>query len=121
MINTSFQYWKNRLLPWIRRELQTILQTDSVEILEDLVLSMLRRHDIKSEDMVTALSRFLFAKTELSIIEARQAEVAALNRTKRLRLLLDTPEPDWEGLSRAATEKLEETLHWLNDLLASIS
>ncbi|EFA76139.1 RING zinc finger-containing protein [Heterostelium album PN500] len=69
MISANYSRWKSRLSPWIKRELQAILQTEQVDILEEMILSLLKKHTIDSAIIIDTLKRFLFDKTDLFLHE----------------------------------------------------
>eukprot|EP01134_Creolimax_fragrantissima_P002408 CFRG2408T1 len=54
----------NRLVPFITRDLQVILQVSDVELVNTLVLGLLERFDVQSEEFAQHLRPFLFEKTE---------------------------------------------------------
>ncbi|EGC29479.1 hypothetical protein DICPUDRAFT_158926 [Dictyostelium purpureum] len=63
-ISASFKTWQKKLKPWIKRELQSILQTSDTDILEDLVLEILKKYNIVHDEKVyETLSKYLFDKT----------------------------------------------------------
>ncbi|KAL2917966.1 hypothetical protein HK105_202380 [Polyrhizophydium stewartii] len=53
-----------RLVPWIRRDLQALLHMSDVEIVKDIVVSVLKRHEPRSDEAIKALSDFLGENAE---------------------------------------------------------
>jgi len=72
-INSNFNVWRLKLEPWIKRELRAIIpttETGSLIILQELIMEILRKHNIKTDPKVKAsLERFLFHKTDHFIHE----------------------------------------------------
>ncbi|KYQ89607.1 RING zinc finger-containing protein [Tieghemostelium lacteum] len=68
-IDNSFSSWQKKLSPWISRELISILQSENTDILEDLVLSLLRKYQITDNIVITTLQKYLFEKTPLFLHE----------------------------------------------------
>ncbi|KAF2069956.1 hypothetical protein CYY_008720 [Polysphondylium violaceum] len=72
-INSNFNVWRLKLEPWVNRELKAIIpttETGSLIILQELIMEILRKHNIKTDPKVKAsLERFLFHKTDHFIHE----------------------------------------------------
>jgi len=66
------KYWEIKLSGWIRRELQALLEEDDVELLQLLVLSLLKEHEINSQETVNQLKEWLFENAEVFIFELSQ-------------------------------------------------
>ncbi|RUP45918.1 hypothetical protein BC936DRAFT_147586 [Jimgerdemannia flammicorona] len=54
----------SRLIPWLRRELQAILDDDNVELVREYVMALLKTYDPQSQEAVDRLCPFLHARTE---------------------------------------------------------
>ena len=64
---TGFQRSRDgieKLIPWIKRDLQAILDDEDVEILCNYIVGLLQTHHVQSDAFLTPLSQFLHAKTD---------------------------------------------------------
>ncbi|KAL1923408.1 uncharacterized protein VTP21DRAFT_8388 [Calcarisporiella thermophila] len=53
-----------RLVPWIRRDLQAILEEENAEIVREYVIAVLKTHDLRTESALELLRPFLEPYTE---------------------------------------------------------
>lgn len=60
---------QQKLKPWIVRELTAILGMNDVDILVELVLSLLRKYDSRSEQTKGGLEDFLHGNVEIFLHE----------------------------------------------------
>jgi hypothetical protein len=65
---TKYPALLNLLVPWIRRELEAILEEDT-EILKEYILSVLRKWDLQSQESVKQLEYVLFNDAEQFVQE----------------------------------------------------
>lgn len=56
--------WKTKLTPWITRELQSLLETEDVELLTTFVLSLIESVDITDKKAIEQLKEIIFDNAE---------------------------------------------------------
>ncbi|KAI8922723.1 hypothetical protein BC831DRAFT_514843 [Entophlyctis helioformis] len=59
----------NRLVPWIRRELNALLGDGDVELVKDFIVAMLARYEPRSDLAISLLSDYLGRDAELFLHE----------------------------------------------------
>ncbi|KAH3764693.1 E3 ubiquitin-protein ligase Topors [Pelomyxa schiedti] len=63
--------WTAKLLPWIKRELQAILQEEDVTLLSEYVMGIIKEHELSDPKAISQLKGILFDNTDLFVHELR--------------------------------------------------
>jgi len=62
-------YWNSKLRPWIKRELQALLEEEDVELLVEFVMSLLGQLEITSKEFLDQLKDILFEHSDTFVNE----------------------------------------------------